>query len=107
MELRFEKVYYEEKKELKVQRSEVERYRGYLIIEEYEDGQCKIVKPAQIKVTIITEKSQKLTFNATEKIMALYSGMGNLLEIFEIFEYDATHNKLKFSLSEHGSLIIQ
>ena len=107
MKLKFEKAYYEAKKTLSVQRDEVERYHGYFIINEDDNAQCEIVKPAQVKVVIVTEKLQKLTFKATEKVMALYPECETLEEAFVMFEHAAKKNKLQFSLSEHGSLIIQ
>ena len=106
MKIEFANVYFEEKKELMVQRDEVERYRGYLIVSEDDNGSCKIVKPAKIKLVVETDKPQKLTFNVTDKVLDLYPNCEDIQSSFRDFAHDALHGKLKFELSEHYSLII-
>ena len=72
MKLEFCNAYLEEMKELVVGREDANKYRGYLIVEEYEDSKCKIVKPAMIKLVLETDKPQKLTFRVNDKVLDLY-----------------------------------
>ena len=106
MKLEFSNAYFEEMKELVVGREDAHKYRGYLIVEEYEDGQCKIVKPAMVNLVLATDKPQKLTFRVIDKVLDLYPGINNLEEAFKEFNQDALKGKLKFGLNDHYALVI-
>ena len=106
MKLEFINAYYVELRELTVQREELDRYRGFVIVSEEENGRCKIVMPAMIKVVVQTNKPQQLTFRAIDKVMDLYPECNNLKEAFKAFLEDSQKGKLDFSLNEHYALVI-
>ena len=106
MKLEFYNAYLEEMKELVVGREDADKYRGYLIVEEYENGQCKIVKPAMIKLVLETDKPQKLTFRVNDKVLDLYPDSDNIQDALKIFVVESLNNKVKFSLNNHYALVI-
>ena len=106
MKLEFCNAYLEAKKELVVSREDADKYRGYLIVEEYEDSKCKIVKPAMVNVVLETDKPQKLTFRIIDKVMDLYPNCDNIEEAFKEFNHDAVKGKLEFGLNDHYALVI-